>query len=151
MTPPPAPRPAADAPPAAERPKLTQTLQAMESALANAGAPGYGTLAARAEGMYRSGKSQFSLLTGLLSKAKEHIGFIEGEWRGSTPKNGVLDIEWCLEFYRVWSAIQFAYCMPDLNDLAPNTRYGARGNAAAPQPCRSLTGPPALAPDCAVV
>ena len=124
---------AADAPPAAERPKLTQTLQALESALANAGAPGYGTLAARAEGMYRNGKSQFSLLTGLLNKAKEHIGFIEGEWRGSTPKNGVLDIEWCLEFYRVWSAIQFAYCMPDLNDLAPNTRCEASDNAFMPQ------------------
>ncbi len=33
-------------------------------------------------------------------------------WHGAAPKNGVMNIDECTEFHRLWSAIQFVYCMP---------------------------------------
>ena len=33
-------------------------------------------------------------------------------WEGQPPPNGVMAIDECQEFHRLWSAIQFAYCMP---------------------------------------
>ena len=33
-------------------------------------------------------------------------------WHGNAPTNGVMNIDECTEFHRLWSAIQFVYCMP---------------------------------------
>ena len=33
-------------------------------------------------------------------------------WQGPPPANGVMSIDECQEFHRLWSAIQFAYCLP---------------------------------------
>lgn len=33
-------------------------------------------------------------------------------WNGPPPVNGVMSIDECQEFHRLWSAIQFAYCTP---------------------------------------
>ena len=33
-------------------------------------------------------------------------------WMGPPPVNGVMNVDECQEFYRLWSAIQFAYCTP---------------------------------------
>ncbi|XP_013390578.1 cytoplasmic FMR1-interacting protein 2 isoform X3 [Lingula anatina] len=33
-------------------------------------------------------------------------------WNGDPPPNGVMNIDECTEFHRLWSAIQFVYCMP---------------------------------------
>jgi cytoplasmic FMR1 interacting protein len=33
-------------------------------------------------------------------------------WHGQHPKNGVINIDECTEFHRLWSAIQFVICMP---------------------------------------
>lgn len=33
-------------------------------------------------------------------------------WMGPPPLNGVMSVDECQEFYRLWSAIQFAYCTP---------------------------------------
>jgi cytoplasmic FMR1 interacting protein len=33
-------------------------------------------------------------------------------WTGGPPANGVMNVEECTEFYRLWSAIQFVYCVP---------------------------------------
>ena len=33
-------------------------------------------------------------------------------WMGPPPINGVMNVDECQEFYRLWSAIQFAYCHP---------------------------------------
>ncbi|CAH1778161.1 unnamed protein product [Owenia fusiformis] len=33
-------------------------------------------------------------------------------WHGMVPTNGVMNIDECTEFHRLWSAIQFSYCMP---------------------------------------
>lgn len=31
---------------------------------------------------------------------------------GKVPLNGVMNIDECNEFHRLWSAVQFVYCMP---------------------------------------
>ena len=33
-------------------------------------------------------------------------------WCGPPPSNGVMSIDECQEFHRLWSAIQFAYAVP---------------------------------------
>lgn len=33
-------------------------------------------------------------------------------WQGKPPLNGVMNIDECSEFHRIWSAIQFVYCVP---------------------------------------
>lgn len=33
-------------------------------------------------------------------------------WKGPEPTNGVINIDECSEFHRLWSAIQFVYCLP---------------------------------------
>ena len=33
-------------------------------------------------------------------------------WQGNSPTNGVMNIDECTEFHRLWSAIQFVYCVP---------------------------------------
>ena len=102
--------------PALPRPTLRQALTEATEALSASGSGPHANVAIQAEQLYRAGSSKFSMLASLLERAKGHIGIVEGEWRGSVPKNGVLDIEWCLEFYRVWSAIQFSYCTPSINE-----------------------------------
>lgn len=33
-------------------------------------------------------------------------------WHGQTPVNAVMNVDECTEFHRLWSAIQFVYCVP---------------------------------------
>ena len=33
-------------------------------------------------------------------------------WQGKAPTNGVINIDECTEFHRLWSALQFVYCIP---------------------------------------
>jgi len=33
-------------------------------------------------------------------------------WVGPPPQNGVMNIDECTEFHRLWSALQFVYCIP---------------------------------------
>lgn len=33
-------------------------------------------------------------------------------WSGTPPMNGVMNIDECTEFHRLWSALQFVYCIP---------------------------------------
>lgn len=33
-------------------------------------------------------------------------------WVGPPPVNGVMNIDECTEFHRLWSALQFLYCIP---------------------------------------
>ena len=33
-------------------------------------------------------------------------------WRGPLPSNGVMHADECVEFHRLWSAMQFVYCIP---------------------------------------
>lgn len=36
----------------------------------------------------------------------------DGVWRGPPPTNGVMHVDECMEFHRLWSAMQFVYCIP---------------------------------------
>ena len=33
-------------------------------------------------------------------------------WHGASPANGVINIDACTEFHRLWSALQFVQCTP---------------------------------------
>ncbi|RMC06700.1 hypothetical protein DUI87_16141 [Hirundo rustica rustica] len=33
-------------------------------------------------------------------------------WQGPLPSNGVMHVDECVEFHRLWSAMQFVYCIP---------------------------------------
>lgn len=33
-------------------------------------------------------------------------------WMGKPPLNGVMNVDECTEFHRLWSALQFVYCIP---------------------------------------
>lgn len=33
-------------------------------------------------------------------------------WKGDPPKNGVMNVDGCSEFHRLWSAMQFLFCIP---------------------------------------
>jgi cytoplasmic FMR1 interacting protein len=40
-------------------------------------------------------------------------GFLDDAvWHGKAPTNGVINIDECTEFHRLWSALQFVYCTP---------------------------------------
>lgn len=53
------------------------------------------------------GLSMFEIV---LTKIKEFLG--DAIWQGTPPANGVMNIDECTEFHRLWSAVQFVYCMP---------------------------------------
>ena len=36
----------------------------------------------------------------------------ESVWHGEKPANGIMNIDECTEFHRLWSAIQFVFCIP---------------------------------------
>ncbi|MCP9257864.1 Cytoplasmic FMR1-interacting protein [Dirofilaria immitis] len=45
-------------------------------------------------------------------------------WTGGFPSNGVMWLDECVEFHRLWSALQFFFCQPPLSDqegLNPHT------------------------------
>ena len=53
---------------------------------------------------------------------------IRADWLGQTPANGVIEVEATTEFYRLWSALNFLFCMEDhsKHSIAP---AGAPGDA----------------------
>lgn len=46
-------------------------------------------------------------------------------WCGPAPTNGVMHIDECSEFHRLWSALQFVYCIPvGQNEMTPEELFG---------------------------
>ena len=46
---------------------------------------------------------------------------LRSRWEGShAPKNGIMDTDDTSEFYRLWSALQFMFCMPDQQEDETN-------------------------------
>ncbi|XP_006821526.2 cytoplasmic FMR1-interacting protein 2-like [Saccoglossus kowalevskii] len=46
-------------------------------------------------------------------------------WHGEPPANGVMNIDECTEFHRLWSAIQFVVCLPlKLNEFTVEECFG---------------------------
>ena len=46
----------------------------------------------------------------VLTRIKSYLE--DALWQGMEPVNGVMNIDECTEFHRLWSAIQFVYCLP---------------------------------------
>jgi len=51
-----------------------------------------------------------SMFDVVLHKIKTYLD--DPVWKGPVPNNGVMFVDECIEFYRLWSAIQFVYCIP---------------------------------------
>jgi cytoplasmic FMR1 interacting protein len=51
-----------------------------------------------------------SIFETVLSKIKAMLD--DPMWYGEKPANGVMNIDECTEFHRMWSAIQFVFCIP---------------------------------------
>lgn len=46
----------------------------------------------------------------ILTRIKSYLD--DPLWVGPPPANGVMNVEECTEFHRLWSALQFVYCIP---------------------------------------
>ena len=53
------------------------------------------------------GLSMFEIL---LTRIKTFLD--DPVWQGQPPSNGVMNVDKCSDFNRLWSAIQFVFCMP---------------------------------------
>ena len=53
------------------------------------------------------GLSMFEIL---LTRVKTFLD--EPVWQGAPPSNGVMNVDRCSEFHRLWSAVQFVFCIP---------------------------------------
>ena len=51
-----------------------------------------------------------TLFEGVMRRIKSYI--TDPVWTGPLPSNGVMKVDECQEFHRIWSAIQFVYCIP---------------------------------------
>ena len=46
-------------------------------------------------------------------------------WTGPPPANGVMNVDECVEFHRLWSAMQFAFCRPvGKNEMTVEQLFG---------------------------
>jgi hypothetical protein len=39
---------------------------------------------------------------------------LTNDWKGTPPANGVLDVENSHEFFRLWSTLNFLFCVPEV-------------------------------------
>ncbi|KAF8791362.1 Cytoplasmic FMR1-interacting protein like [Argiope bruennichi] len=46
----------------------------------------------------------------ILTRIKSYLN--EPVWSGTPPMNGCMNVDECTEFHRLWSALQFVYCIP---------------------------------------
>lgn len=51
-----------------------------------------------------------SIFEVILGRVKGYLD--DPVWAGPPPANGVMNIDECSEFHRLWSALQFVYCIP---------------------------------------
>lgn len=51
-----------------------------------------------------------SIFEVILGRIKSYLD--DPIWSGPAPLNGVMHIDECAEFHRLWSALQFVYCLP---------------------------------------
>lgn len=51
-----------------------------------------------------------SIFEVILGRIKSYLD--DPIWSGPAPMNGVMHIDECAEFHRLWSALQFVYCLP---------------------------------------
>jgi hypothetical protein len=59
-----------------------------------------------------------------LDTLKGYVMEVREQWEGKAPEADSLLVEHTTEFYRTWSAIQFAFCLPSINASEFTSRYG---------------------------
>jgi hypothetical protein len=82
----------------------------------------FAKLGETADQLYRPGCPPHTLVKILLKEFNRQLDAVRGEWRGSVPSNEVIEVDYCVEFYRIWGAIQFAICTPPFNPSEFTTR-----------------------------
>lgn len=79
----------------------------------------------RVDGLYRPPRENYSLFAHALQRIGQIIDKVRPTWTRSSPTNGVIDMETSLEFYRLWSAMEYVYCFPtSKNELAAHELFG---------------------------
>ena len=55
-----------------------------------------------------------SIFEVILNRVRSFLESDPGVWQGASrpPANGVVNVDECAEFHRLWSALQFVYCIP---------------------------------------
>ena len=87
---------------------------------------------ARSQWLYGSSASSSSVVTKCLANIDRLLtsSGIRDDWVGSPPSNGVLEVEATTEFYRLWSALLFLYCMKEkpgkdgMDPIPDETEFG---------------------------
>lgn len=51
-----------------------------------------------------------SIFEVILNRIKSYLD--DPVWTGPAPANGIIHVDECSEFHRLWSALQFVYCIP---------------------------------------
>lgn len=82
--------------------------------------------AAAAVRMYLFKQTSGSLMRHALHHLHETIAPHRNAWMGPPPENGVLAMDSCFEYYRLWSAFMYIFCMPPsrLLRVPPPETYG---------------------------
>jgi cytoplasmic FMR1 interacting protein len=84
------------------------------------------TSAWRADKFYRPPQQHISLFRAALARLNDLLGSVRGEWtKEAGGDSGVIPVDQTTEFYRVWSALQFVYCLPTgQNELSIQELFG---------------------------
>ena len=102
---------------------LKQVMAQSKDILASSGTSvDFVKLGETADQLYRPGLPPHTLVKILLKQFDKQLDAVRGDWRGSVPTNDVIEIDYCVEFYRIWGAIQFAICTPPFNPSEFTTR-----------------------------
>ena len=57
--------------------------------------------------------------------AAKNASTLNNLWTGPPPANGVMNVDECVEFHRLWSAMQFAFCRPvGKNEMTVEQLFG---------------------------
>lgn len=83
--------------------------------------------AAAADRMYRQPLHNISLFSSVLRQINAMIDPVRDAWcgRAHPAENGVMDVEGPHEFYRMWSALQFIFCMQHNSDIDGFEKVGS--------------------------
>lgn len=66
----------------------------------------------KADKFYRPSKHNLSLFKAALARIDELVARVKDMWAPAPADNSLLAVDSTREFYRLWSALQFVYCLP---------------------------------------
>ncbi|KAL6064809.1 Cytoplasmic FMR1-interacting protein [Balamuthia mandrillaris] len=74
---------------------------------------------------YRPSCPNLSLFKAALNRMSEMVARVKPTWSGHPPENGIISIDSTTEFYRLWSALQFVFCLPpESTSMTHQERFG---------------------------